>query len=45
MDITKKSYLWSGQQTCHDGTGQEINCISSGQDAEFRNGCSWPLIR
>lgn len=45
MDITKKSYLWTGQQTCHDATGQEIDCISSGQDAEFRNGCSWPLPR
>lgn len=27
--------LWTGQTSCHDCNGKEIDCTDSGQDAEF----------
>ena len=38
-------YLQTGQITCHDVTGNEISCIGSGQDAEFKRGIPWPEHR
>jgi len=35
-------YLQTGQVTCHDATGREIDCAGSGQDGEFRRGVPWP---
>ncbi len=35
-------YLQTGQVTCHDATGREIDCAGSGQDSEFRHGVPWP---
>lgn len=40
-----KSYLWTGQITCHDTEGREVPCSGSGQDAEFRRGIPWPEPR
>ena len=37
--------LETGQITCHDSSGRIIDCTGSGQDAEFRNGVSWPSQR
>ncbi|MES0327386.1 MAG: DUF1566 domain-containing protein [Gammaproteobacteria bacterium] len=45
MVVTEKTYLWTGQQTCHDMTGAEIDCAGSSQDAEFRSGIPWPSPR
>jgi hypothetical protein len=39
------AYLSTGQQSCYDVAGHEIDCIGSGQDAEFKNGCIWPSPR
>jgi len=39
------AYLQTGQITCHDTNGRRIDCTGSGQDAEFRNGVSWPAER
>ena len=39
------AFLQTGQITCHDTNGRGIDCIGSGQDAEFRNGVSWPARR
>ena len=39
------SYLWTGQQTCHNAKGQVIDCSGTGQDAEFRYGTPWPAPR
>jgi hypothetical protein len=40
-----KSYLWTGQRTCHDTDGLLIACAGSGQDAEFARGVPWPEPR
>ena len=37
--------LQTGQITCHDARGRMIDCIGSGQDADFKNGVSWPAER
>jgi len=39
------SYLWTGQQTCHNIQGRVIDCVGTGQDAEFRHGIAWPTPR
>ncbi len=39
------AYLRTGQQSCYDLDGQEIDCVASGQDAEFKTGCVWPSPR
>jgi len=39
------AYLQTGQITCHDARGDIIDCIGSRQDADFRNGVSWPTLR
>ncbi len=44
-NIDGVSYLWTGQQTCHNTEGQEINCSGTGQDAEFSYGIPWPVPR
>lgn len=38
-------YLWTGQVTCHDTLGREVPCAGSGQDAEFKRGIEWPVLR
>jgi len=43
--MTKLSYLQTGQITCHDAAGCEIDCDGSGQDAEFQRGMPWPKPR
>jgi len=40
-----RRYLQTGQITCHDATGGEIECAGSGQDGEFRRGVPWPRPR
>ena len=40
--IHRVSYLSTGQQTCHNAEGQEIDCSGTGQDAEFGYGIPWP---
>jgi len=37
-----KNILQTGQCLCFDNKGQEIPCIGSGQDGEFRVGNPWP---
>ncbi|HED17081.1 MAG TPA: DUF1566 domain-containing protein [Gammaproteobacteria bacterium] len=37
--------LWTGQTSCHDGDGKEIDCTDSGQDAEYKNGRAWQTPR
>lgn len=39
------SYLWTGQQTCHNSKGQGIDCSGTGQDAELKYGIPWPTPR
>ena len=43
--MSRMAYLWTGQESCYDQAGQEIDCIGSGQDAEFKSGCAWPSPR
>ena len=43
--MNQKGYFQTGQRTCHDKRGQEIPCINSGQDAEFKRGVPWPEPR
>lgn len=43
--MNRVSYLWTGQQTCHNAEGQEIDCFGTGQDAEFSYGIAWPNPR
>ena len=38
-------YLQTGQVTCHDAGGHNIDCAGSGQDGEFRHGVPWPGSR
>jgi hypothetical protein len=38
-------FLQTGQSSCHDVDGAEIECMHSGQDAEFRSGLDWPAPR
>jgi len=40
-----KYYLQTGQRTCHNAAGREIDCRGSGQDAESRRGVPWPMPR
>jgi hypothetical protein len=42
---TMSAYLQTGQITCYDARGRLIDCIESGQDAEFRRGMPWPVPR
>jgi hypothetical protein len=37
--------LQTGQISCHDSAGGLIDCIGTGQDAEFRHGLPWPAPR
>ncbi|MFV1984028.1 MAG: DUF1566 domain-containing protein [Thiohalomonadales bacterium] len=39
------AYLQTGQVTCHETSGLEINCPGTGQDGEFSRGVSWPKPR
>lgn len=43
--MNQPHYVWTGQQTCHDTSGQEVPCAGSGQDAEFKRGIPWPEPR
>jgi len=45
INTHRVSYLWTGQQTCHNTQGQVIGCAGTGQDAEFRHGTPWPTPR
>lgn len=36
--VTDTGYFSTGQLSCHDVNGRQINCEQSGQDAEFKNG-------
>jgi len=36
--VADTGYFSTGQLSCHDVTGRQINCEQSGQDAEFKNG-------
>jgi len=38
-------YLQTGQTSCHDATGHEIDCTGSGQDSDFQRGVPWPELR
>ena len=40
-----RNYLQTGQITCHDTSGRQIPCLGSGQDAEFKQGEAWPVLR
>lgn len=42
---TVRGFIQTGQTTCHDVEGLEIECSHSGQDAEFHSGASWPVPR
>lgn len=37
--------LATGQLLCYDADGRETACRGSGQDAEYRAGCVWPMPR
>ena len=37
--------IQTGQRSCHDADGKEIDCVQSGQDAEFSVGAIWPNPR
>jgi hypothetical protein len=39
------AYLQTGQTTCHDALGRQIDCNGSGQDAELQCGVPWPEPR
>lgn len=43
--MANQHYLHSGQRTCHDDSGLEITCASSGQDAAWGCGIPWPEPR
>jgi hypothetical protein len=43
--LNSRSYLQTGQTTCHNIRGQEVPCLGSGQDAESRKGIPWPAPR
>jgi len=45
MAVIEMTCLWTGQQTCHNTEGEEIECTGSGQDAEFKTGLAWPQSR
>lgn len=38
-------FIWTGQTSCHDVSGEEIPCACSGQDAEYAMGIPWPIPR
>lgn len=38
-------YLWTGLASCWDAAGRPVDCIGTGQDAEFRLGRAWPEPR
>jgi hypothetical protein len=35
----------TGQTTCYDAAGTNIDCSGTGQDGEFQNGMQWPIPR
>ena len=35
----------TGQETCHDYQGANIDCVGTGQDGEFQTGLAWPNPR
>jgi hypothetical protein len=35
----------TGQITCYDEIGQEVDCIGTGQDGEYQKGVPWPEPR
>jgi len=37
--------LRTGQHSCYDGNGVQIDCRGSGQDGEYRKGVPWPQPR
>ncbi len=43
--MSRMAYLRTGQQSCYDSAGREIECVGSGQDAEFKRGRAWPSPR
>ncbi len=43
--VSRIACIATGQKTCHDETGRQIECQRSGQDAEFQAGISWPEPR
>ncbi|MCO6411936.1 MAG: DUF1566 domain-containing protein [Thiogranum sp.] len=43
--MNRTGYLQTGQVTCHDASGREIDCAGSDQDGEFRRGVRWPTPR
>jgi len=38
-------FIATGQQRCYDHKGQEIECLATGQDGEYRVGRQWPENR
>lgn len=43
--MDNKYFLQTGQTSCHDADGQNIECAGSGQDAESSRGTAWPKPR
>ncbi len=43
--MSASGYLQTGQTTCHDADGRDINCSESGQDGELQLGVPWPVPR
>lgn len=43
--MNRSGYLQTGQITCHDVAGCEIDCSGAGQDGELRGGYAWPVPR
>ena len=37
--------LQTGQQTCYDEHGRELDCVRTSQDGRFRHGLAWPEAR
>lgn len=40
-----QGHLQTGQVSCHDVNGHEIECEGTGQDGEYRRGIPWPTPR
>ena len=38
----RQHVLNTGQCSCHDAQGDEIDCAGSGQDAQWKSGLAWP---
>jgi len=45
VEGNERAYIQTGQTTCHTTYGEEISCLGSGQDAEFKRGIPWPAHR